>query len=131
MYSDNIIFFFDHIQRYHFFQNMLGAWTIVEYKMQCALWEYMELQELTGIHWMNSVNLVEKVRFWRQYSNISINKSSFTRECNKILDQVPTKHELKLQDGYSSDGNQNKTENKVLKYVLGPVSISKPVDKIY
>jgi len=28
-------------------------------------------------------------------------------------------------------GIKNKTENKVLKYVLGPVSISKPVDKIY
>ena len=33
-------------------------------------------------------------------------KSSFTRECNKSLDWVPTRHELKSQDDYSSDGNQ-------------------------
>ena len=33
-------------------------------------------------------------------------KSSFTGECNKSLDWVPTRHELKSQDDYSSDGNQ-------------------------
>jgi len=30
-------------------------------------------------------------------------KSSFTRECSRIFDQVPTKNELKFQDGHSSN----------------------------
>lgn len=71
---------------------------------------FMRVYGITRVDW-DSLNELRKFSgkgpaFEDSIQISASTKSSFTRECNKILDQVPTKHELKLQDGYSSDGNQ-------------------------
>ena len=62
---------------------------------------FMRVYGITRVDW-DSLNELRKFSgkgpaFEDSIQISASTKSSFTRECNKILDQVPTKHELKLQ----------------------------------
>ena len=56
---------------------------------------------------MNSVNLVVKVLLLKTVFKYQHQPNLLSRvNVIRSLDWVPTRHELKSQDGYSSDGNQ-------------------------